>query len=216
MAPTSARPAAAPVADGNPPPGAAVAQPDRPRGHGVAALQARLAALEQRVAALEAPPPLARGPLAPAAPDGPHGLAQPTAPGPEDRYWLLSGLRRQLPAGEGGVAFGGLFESPEGQLQWQIGLSQTDLLAQPWESAAPVFAALGHPVRLKLLRALLDGVGAVQALALLEGLGTSGQVYHHLRDLEAAGWVHPPRRGHYAVPPARVIPLLTLLAGARA
>jgi len=185
--------------------------PRAPAG-GAPAIDTRLNALEERLSALETRLQAsgAQTSLRDAA-----GAPRPDADRGADRWWLLSGLRRQLPDGEGGVAFGGIFAGPAGELRWQIGLTQGDLLDAPWEGSAPVFAALGHPVRLRLLRALLDGIGAVQALAALEGLGTTGQLYHHLRDLEAAGWVQTTRRGQYAVPPARVIPLLAMLAAAR-
>lgn len=44
---------------------------------------------------------------------------------------------------------------------------------------------------------------------------TSGQLYHHLRQLVSAGWLRATSRGSYAVPPDRVIPLLTILTAAR-
>jgi hypothetical protein len=48
----------------------------------------------------------------------------------------------------------------------------------------------------------------------VEGLGTSGQLYHHLRQLIGAGWLVQTARGHYTVPGDRVIPLLVLLTAA--
>ena len=53
--------------------------------------------------------------------------------------------------------------------------------------AAESFAALGHAVRLRLLREILGGRRTAAELAELEGLGTTGQIYHHLRQLTAAG-----------------------------
>lgn len=84
-----------------------------------------------------------------------------------------------------------------------------------WSELAPRLAALGHPIRLKLLQCLLQGISAVAKLATQPGMGTSGQLYHHLRELEAAGWLHVPQRGSYAVRPERVIPLMAMLAAAR-
>ncbi len=46
----------------------------------------------------------------------------------------------------------------------------------------------------------------------IDGFGTSGQLYHHLRQLVAAGWLRTAGRGRYEVPPARVVPLLVVLA----
>lgn len=75
-----------------------------------------------------------------------------------------------------------------------------------------MLSALAHPVRLQLLHRVLHGGRTVAELS--EGLGTSGQLYHHLRQLVAEGWLATSGRGVYDVPPARVVPLVTLLATA--
>jgi DNA-binding transcriptional ArsR family regulator len=86
-----------------------------------------------------------------------------------------------------------------------------EVLEADWASRASALAALGHPVRLTLLREILQGRTTVGALSEVEGLGTSGQIYHHLRQLTAEGWLHTPSRGVFAVPPARVVALLAIL-----
>ncbi len=43
---------------------------------------------------------------------------------------------------------------------------------------------------------------------------TTGQIYHHLRLLTAAGWLHTTGRGRYEVPGTRVVPLLVVLTAA--
>ncbi len=48
-----------------------------------------------------------------------------------------------------------------------------------------------------------------------ERLGTTGQPYHHLRQLVAAGWLRAGGHGRYDVPGERVVPLLVILAAAR-
>lgn len=80
---------------------------------------------------------------------------------------------------------------------------------------AEVFAALGHEVRLRLLREILAGRRTAAELAGLAELGTTGQIYHHLRQLTGAGWLHSAGRGRYEVPPTRVVPLLVMLSAAR-
>lgn len=137
------------------------------------------------------------------------------APAAESRFWLLEALRAQLPPQGGAVVYGGIVHLPAGPLEWQIGRAQGDLLGADWPALAARLAALGHRVRLALLRALVEGPATVQALAALPGLGTTGQLYHHLRELESTGWVHSPERGRYAVPPERVVPLLAVLSAAR-
>ena len=81
-------------------------------------------------------------------------------------------------------------------------------------AAAEALRALGHPVRLMLLQAVLGGAHTVRALEALPGLGTTGQIYHHLRELQRAGWLSLARRNHYEVAGERVVPLLVALAAA--
>jgi len=81
-------------------------------------------------------------------------------------------------------------------------------------TSAAALAALGHPVRL-LLRQVLSGAATVTELQERAALGTSGQLYHHLRQLVNVGWLRVAARGRYAVPPDRVVPLLVVLAAAR-
>ena len=65
-----------------------------------------------------------------------------------------------------------------------------------------------------LLQAVLGGAHTVRALEALPGLGTTGQIYHHLRELQRAGWLSLARRNHYEVAGERVVPLLVALAAA--
>jgi hypothetical protein len=52
-------------------------------------------------------------------------------------------------------------------------------------------------------------------LAQIPGPGTTGQLYHHLRERRAAGLVVQRRRSGYAVPAGRAIPCLVLVAAAQ-
>lgn len=70
-------------------------------------------------------------------------------------------------------------------------------------------------MRLRLLRELVGGRRSAAELAELEGIGTTGQIYHHLRQLTGTGWLHTTGRGRYEVPPGRVVPLLVTLSAAR-
>lgn len=171
--------------------------PPRAPAQAAQSLSQRLALLEARVDRLESPPP---------------GAASAGAA----RLWAVDGLRRDLGPAAGGVVYGGSFARPDGgELVWQIGREQSDLLGEDWSELASRLAALGHPVRLQLLQALLRGSRTVQELAALPGLGTSGQLYHHLRELESAGWIQSPQRAQYEVAPARVIALLATMSAAR-
>ncbi len=134
-------------------------------------------------------------------------------------FWALEGLKEQLAqagAETGGVLFTGAVRLPAGeQYDWQYGLLTDQLLDDDWPDAADSIAALGNAVRLRLLREILGGRRTAAELTELEGLGTTGQIYHHLRLLTGAGWLHTTTRGRYEVPGTRVVPLLVVLAAAR-
>lgn len=160
-------------------------------------LHHRLDDLERRVGALEARP------------------STPGDPAPETELWALEGLSGRVPA-PGAVMLVGDVRLPDGRVaQWQEGALTGDLVDGDWETASDVLSALGHPVRLRLLREVLRGAATAQELTAVEGVGTSGQVYHHLRQLVAAGWLRPLGGGRHEVPVARVVPLLAVLLGAR-
>jgi hypothetical protein len=159
-----------------------------------------MTALERRLAALEA-----TGGRAPRLGEG--------------DFWALDGLKEQLAeveAADGGVLFTGAVRLPTGeQYEWQYGALTERLLADDWPAAADAFAALGHPVRLRLLREILGGRRTAAELAALEEIGTTGQIYHHLRQLTGTGWLQTTGRGRHEVPPGRVVPLLVVLSAAR-
>ncbi|MDK1348320.1 winged helix-turn-helix domain-containing protein [Streptomyces sp. 378] len=163
-------------------------------------LEQRVADLERRLAALEG--------------------ARDTGPRIDGSdFWALNGLKEQLAeagAADGGVLYTGSVRLPTGeQYAWQLTALTEDLLDGAWTTAAESFAALGHPVRLRLLREVLGGRRTAAELAELDEVGTTGQIYHHLRQLTATGWLHTTGRGRHEVPPGRVVPLLVALAAAR-
>ncbi|TCO65526.1 ArsR/SmtB family transcription factor [Actinocrispum wychmicini] len=152
-------------------------------------VEERLAALEDRVAALEG-----RKSVDPA------------------KFWALTGLRERLPD-SGGVLFTGAVSLPTGEYyEWQQEAMAEDQFDRDWSDLSGVLAALGHPVRLLLLKEILKGARSTAELQEHESLGTTGQLYHHLRQLVAAGWLRAAGRGQYAVPGSRVVPLLVVLA----
>ncbi|AIY02499.1 hypothetical protein ART_2900 [Arthrobacter sp. PAMC 25486] len=138
------------------------------------------------------------------------------APESEDTFWALSGLRARLPehpsTADGAVMLVGAVTLPSGApVEWQQTAGTSGLFEVEWDDRAPAFAALGHPMRLELLRHILSGVHATAELAAIETLGTTGQLHHHLRQLLSAGWLKQSGRGSYEVPVGRVVPLLACL-----
>ena len=158
-------------------------------------LEARLAELERRVSALEGERP-----------------AAPPADLP-DAFWALTRLQQDYP--EGALLFAGHVHLPTGEhWRWKEMAQTPDLLAADWEGAAPLLAALGHPLRLAILRAVLHGQHTTAELQADPNLAAGGKLYHHLRDLQAGGWLLLQGRGQYTVPAERVLPLLVILRAA--
>lgn len=164
----------------------------------LAALEAQVAALIEQISggALPAPSP---------------------APTPTDgTFWALDGLKQRQPAdGAGAVLYTGAVRLAGRQYDWQYGLPVTDVLASDWTDVGRTLTALAHPVRLRLLAEVLSGRHGTGELADIDGLGTTGQLHHHLRQLTAAGWLRSTGRGQHAVPPERVVPLLAILTATR-
>lgn len=132
-----------------------------------------------------------------------------------DPLWALRVLRSAPSEGGGDVVFAGVADTPgSGHIEWMTQRAVRELLAEDWGDLAGAVAALGHPVRLELLRALLRGSQGVRELSDLPGMGTSGQLYHHLRELQNARWVRQERRNHYVIPADRVLPVLVVVAAA--
>jgi hypothetical protein len=169
---------------------------------GNAELTQRLATLEHRIELLER--------------ESTPGPQDPDMSGERDqsdKFWALNGLSARLRAGAGAVLFTGVVALPTGEeYVWQREQNTDVLLGSDWSELSPAIAALGHRVRLQLLHLVLTGTRSVAELQADHRMGTSGQLYHHLRQLVAAGWLHQTARGHYMVPAGRVVPLLVLLA----
>ncbi|WP_433200851.1 ArsR/SmtB family transcription factor [Nocardia sp. CA-107356] len=163
----------------------------------------RLAKLERRLAAKD----LIK--------DG-NGRANGSAP---QGGWALRRLHEEFANADqrnGGVMFAGSGSLPSAeQFDWQVQFSTDDIVAYDWGDAAECLAALGSPVRLRILREIFRGSRTAAELTDIAEVGTSGEVYNHLRQLAATGWLHTVGQGRFEVPPNRVVPLLVALATAR-
>lgn len=181
-----------------------------------ASLQQQIMDLTERLAAVEAQ---LNSPLS-TSPAKVQATATSSSPSVLPQFWALEGLQERLdghPETEAGaVMIVGSMTLPSGApVAWQESAASAGLLEQEWTDLASTFSALAHPVRVELLRQILLGKTSTAELALLENLGTTGQLHHHLRQLVTAGWVRPTTRGNYEVPTARVVPLLASVIGAR-
>lgn len=164
--------------------------------------QPDLRALERRITQLEARRPQAA--------QRPAGQAETEEVA--ERSWALAGLRARF-AAPGGIVLAGAVDLPDGaHADWQSATTTRALLDAPWEAKTERLAALAHPVRIELLRQVLLGARTTAALHELDVVGTTGQLYHHLRPLLTAGWLRQTARGRYEVPHDRVVPLLVVVA----
>ncbi|WP_036474142.1 helix-turn-helix transcriptional regulator [Nesterenkonia sp. AN1] len=170
--------------------------------HAFRELNDRLAEVELRLAALESPTP----PQSPTPP--------PSAADQDEVFWALDGLKQRMQDAAGAVLMTGAVTVPKGHhAQWQIQGSVQEMFATDFASRAERLSAVAHPVRLQLIQRLLTDASTVEEIRDAGDFGTTGQVYHHLRQLVAAGWVTALGSGRYEVPPARIVPLLVILLG---
>ncbi|WP_447008898.1 ArsR/SmtB family transcription factor [Saccharothrix sp. DSM 118769] len=187
----------------------------------------RLAELEQRVAALEGDE---RGATArPGTGDGGHqagghgvgghGVGGRTgereAGGHEPGEREVGGGAGGHEVGGGEVGYGGRVAVGDGRVSWRIDVTPEHALALADRPRIEVLAALAHPVRVEIVRTLL-GQGAQPATALQEAarLGSTGQLYHHLKALTASGVVEQDKRGSYRLRSEAAVPVLVLLTAA--
>lgn len=102
-----------------------------------------------------------------------------------------------------------------GDVSWSIVYDAGAALDLDDEPRVAVLAALGNPVRARIVKTLLRG-GPCGTAELQEaaGLASTGQLYHHLRSLLHCGLVEQDTRGSYRVPAAAIVPALVLLTAA--
>jgi len=134
------------------------------------------------------------------------------APGAEaDTFWALKELKRREP--RSAVLYTGVARSAAGEsVEWQMTHDSDALLEEDWTPQAATLAALGHPSRLQILQLIASGEAFTAAdLTHADRLGTTGQIYHHLRLLVSAGWLRTTTKGRHQIPPERVVPLLVIL-----
>jgi ArsR family transcriptional regulator len=164
----------------------------------------RLEDLERRVGALEANSPAA-GAVDPAPLTDLRAL---------DELRHRDGPRYVRGRMRGAVTYAGSARLGDDEVLW----AGEHGLAQIWNldpaEVARLLAALGHPARLALVRALLVGERSSQELQEVIGSGSAGQLYHHLKDLLAAGVVDQAGRSRYRISAGRVVPLLVIFAAA--
>jgi len=89
-----------------------------------------------------------------------------------------------------------------------------ELLDIQTEKAAKIITALGHKQRLDILKTVLAEPLTGSELVERLHMGTTGQLYHHLKALLGADLLEQEPGGRYTVPKHRQLPFLLLLAAA--
>ncbi len=145
----------------------------------------RIAALEQHVAILHERVQALEAPATP--PDGPE---------------------------RGVVSYTGMVEVGAATYGWTIELGVNVVQQASPEHLASIVSALGSVPRIQIVRALLNGPMSSHQLQDALGMASAGPLYHHLKELVAAGIVEQPGRSDYRLAPKRVIPTLVILTAA--
>lgn len=163
-------------------------------------LEARLAALEARVEALE----------------GQHSVTPPPAPTSDSRYWLVEALEEGPDIPDGSVIFGGdvTIGNRDYKYQWQR--PTRFITDESWEENIKRLSAIAHPTRAEILRRLLSAPASANDLVQEELVSSTGTAYHHLNELNSAGWIAKSKSGTFEIRPTRVIPLMTIITATEA
>ncbi len=115
------------------------------------------------------------------------------------------------------VTYLGVYNSGGRQSNWIRNTVSADMLLSLIESgmAGKVLACIGNATRLTILLEILRGPRTVAALVEKCGLGSTGQVYHHMKPLLAADIVveDEKQKGVYIIQPHKVQGIIMLLAG---
>lgn len=117
-------------------------------------------------------------------------------------------------AGEGTVTYSGSGPWGDSTVAWNVTRRWPDLTTSPFEGPARVLATLAHPNRLRIVAELVGGETTTAELVARLGFATTGQLFHHLKELLAVGIVHQPRRGAYALRAQHVVALLAVISTA--
>lgn len=112
------------------------------------------------------------------------------------------------------VTYAGAGPWADGRVDRQILRYWTEVLEQAPRKAAGLFSALSNPSRLRIVAELVGGQVTTAELAKRLDQPSTGQLFHHIKELLAAGLIHQPVRGTYAVRKEHVVPLLALLSAA--
>jgi DNA-binding transcriptional ArsR family regulator len=125
---------------------------------------------------------------------------------------LVDHLRERV--GDGDISYAGSVGFGGREYVWAKDHAAADILAADWTRVSRTLESLGSPARLTLLAALLRAPRNRAELHEALGDTSTGHLYHHLRELQAAGLISQRRRGEYEIAPQVPVPLLVIVASA--
>jgi DNA-binding transcriptional ArsR family regulator len=109
---------------------------------------------------------------------------------------------------QGTLSYAGTIQLAGRPFRFQQRLPAQSLFEAAPDLLAQMFAALASPHRVIILRTLCEKPCTAQQLQEVLGMGSAGQLYHHLKELLAAGLITQRERSSaYTIEPAKVIPI---------
>lgn len=113
---------------------------------------------------------------------------------------------------QGTLSYAGTIQLTGRPFRFQQRLPAQSLFEAAPELLAQIFAALSSPHRVIILRTLCERTCTAQQLQEVLGMGSAGQLYHHLKELLAVGLITQRERSSaYTIEPAKVIPICAAL-----
>ncbi|HXR66283.1 MAG TPA: helix-turn-helix domain-containing protein [Ktedonobacteraceae bacterium] len=167
----------------------------------------RLIALEKQVADLRMRLTLLEERLPRSTPGLPPLPALPALPSSPADHELF----QERETFQGVLSCEGSVQFAEQDVHWRRRLALQSIFAASPELLAQLFAALSSPHRVIILRTLCEGPRTSQQLQELLGMGSAGQLYHHLKELLATGLILQRGRSAYTIEPTKVIPVCIAL-----
>jgi DNA-binding transcriptional ArsR family regulator len=118
---------------------------------------------------------------------------------------------------QGIMAFSGYHRISEPEtsrfFQWQLKLTTDDVLAMDDTRNVRVLSALANPIRLRMMKEILEHPGTAAELRERLGLTSTGQTYHALNALVNGGMIQQEQDGTFVANGDKACAFLILLGG---
>jgi DNA-binding HxlR family transcriptional regulator len=168
-------------------------------------LKKRVGTLEKRVASLTKA-------------EGGRQIMRKGAPLQEDDLMLLERLRARKgkrygrdALASGVIAYAGAATISHKATLWIREHPVPEILQSDPDTVARILMALGNQSRIAIVIELIQRPRSAPELQELLKISSTGQLYHHLKELLSAGIISQPKRSTYEVNQHKLIPLLNIL-----